>query len=225
LLQRALADEVSTEVPPFANYSLRPRDNGSAFHWLYRGGCAAIRTRDAGRLLAGLEQHLSGHGEVEEGMLPTTLTAIITATGRAIVLPSLAEDVARFDRPLRAAGGRLLDAPRTIIDPAAGTVVVPSPSVQLEVTARAELAAHLGSGADEGCVDPGTYPLAAWILPHDGAAAPSLLAAHLLESLTPAHRARPLPLDAIGALARSTRIVPLQSYAAQDLARVVAEVG
>lgn len=156
-------------------FGIRPANSSSDFHWLYWGRCPVVRSRDAERLVNALEHHLSVPSAAVADQLLWPMSAVVSVAGEAFLLPKIGASIARFDRPLRAAGMTVVDVPLVAVDPSTGELVVDAPTVTLAGPARDTLLEALGTTSEEGTVAPGRYPIAAWLAesgsPPDGEAA------------------------------------------------------
>lgn len=202
-------------------YGVRVADDESAFHWLYWGRCPVVRTRDAGRLLGALEQHLSAPGRAEGDQLVLRMSAGVTAEGQAFILPPLGAEVARLDRRLRDAGAALVDGPFAVVDPVRGELVVTAPDITIGPDVRDALVERIGSARAEAVVRPGRYPLGHWLVETDAPqASRGSGLAHLLGHL--AAPATQRGVEAATSLVTQLRTVVL---AMRDVSRVPAALG
>lgn len=215
---------VDEEAP--ANYSLRAGADDQGFHFLSRGECVVLRTRDRDRLLDGLARHLGGHRPPPAGTVRTASVAVVLAGGTAVLLPDIGADLPRVERRLRHLGAAIVDAPWVDIDPAAGQLVVPEPHLRLDRSGVDGLRQLLPAGPTEAVVAPGPYPLAAWFFAGAGADGPlgRAEAVHRAFASLPVVSGSPRREDLVPLLGRLFSTVLSACVAARDPAAVIAAV-
>jgi hypothetical protein len=165
LVTEALGDRVAHEVEnPTPFYSVRlgtaGRRKKAPLHNLLLGGRPVLSTRDLGRLVRGLGNHVSSH-LTSEGYVVEAVP--VAAPGGVVLVPTEVLAMGRVtDRLLLPAGFRMADVPRVVLDPAKAQVTVPEPEVVLSVpTARLE---PIGATTTEETLPPGTYDLSGWLV-------------------------------------------------------------
>jgi hypothetical protein len=163
LLSDALPGTSSADEALPQGFGVRPAGEDSSFHWLYWGRCPVARTRDAHRLVGALEHHLSAATSSGDWLV-LRLSAGITTSGEALLLPAVGADIARVDHRLRDAGVTLVDAPFSVVDPGARELVVEPPRIVAREEPRRELVEALGTRKRELVVVPGRYALAQWAI-------------------------------------------------------------
>ena len=141
------------------NYILSLASEPNRFHHLRWGGCTAVRSLDAGRVLTGLARHLVGHAPAPAGSIVVDAVASVR-NGEAWLLPStLRHDLTRHIRPLRRAGFELADTPGATIDLVSGELVVGSDPPLEQLLMELSSLAPDAPAADPG-VAAGRYRLA-----------------------------------------------------------------
>jgi hypothetical protein len=163
---RALGDRVVEGLETVAYYSLKigtpGRRKKTPMHYLYLGNRPIVGTRDVGRLIAGLSAQLSFIlAPPEEGYVLYAVP-VMTPAGLLLVPGEISQMANVVDRVLDGEDFRFADVPAVGLDAATGQVVVPASSVPLEIDA--DTLADLGPSASEGRLEPGSYPLAGWLM-------------------------------------------------------------
>ena len=204
-LRQALAAhiEASVAVPP--NFSVRIAEQPDSFHFLYWGGRTVVRTRDAGRLLHGLLTYLSVHGDPAPGTLPVRSLALVRNGSAVLCPPGLRNSLAKIEPLLVRRGFTVLDAPWAIVDLATCELVVPEPDLVVNRSALAEIVDAAPAGRRSPPVDPGRYPIAAWLFTDPDAALDTSLSrasatVRALSILPPPTPIPPAALDGLGGL-------------------------
>ncbi len=165
LVTDALGERVAHEVEnPAPFYSVRlgtaGRRKKAPLHTLLLGGRPVLSTRDLGRLVRGLGNHVSSHLSSEGYVVEAVPVA---APGGVLLVPTEILAMGRVtDRLLLPAGFRMADVPRVVLNPAKAQVTVPESVVELSVPA-ARLAA-IGATTSEETLPAGTYDLSGWLV-------------------------------------------------------------
>lgn len=161
----ALGDRVRPDVQASAAYSVRlgtpGRRKAAPLHHLYYGGRPVLGTRDLGRLLGGLARQLSPLLDPPTG-LQVNAVPVRTPRGVLMVPADVVGMSGSVDRLLTPQGYAFADVPRPLLHPEDGTVEVPAPTVDLDVSA--DRLAALGPSVEEPRLEAGRHPVAGWLL-------------------------------------------------------------
>ena len=182
VLRRLFAGSALEDTRVVDNYSvvLHPPKTGGRreLNLLLRGGEQLVRSRSSARVLRGLLGYLSADIALSDPDLLYLATTPAVRDGQGILLPPrLSAPLTSLQPRLSRLGIRLVDLPRTTVDPATAELVVPEPalphdmSVLEEQDARDGPAGAPGLGSELPAVLPGRYPLQTWYM----AISPSLL--------------------------------------------------
>lgn len=161
----ALGDRVRPQPDPVPFFSVRlgtpGRRKAAPLHHLYVGARPVLGTRDLGRLLGGLERHLSAQLVPLEGHVAEAVP-VRTPRGVLLVPAEILAMAGSVDRLLTPAGFAFADVPRVSLDLGNGTVEVPAPVVDLD--ADGDRVRTLGPSVAEDRLPAGSHPLAGWLL-------------------------------------------------------------
>ena len=168
LVEELFADRVAAGDRPDRNYSLwlapRAEDGVRDLHRVYRTFVRTMRTRSARRALDTLWHELDVRDVRAAGDQPLFDVTVLVRDGVAHLLPgilrsTIVDDLRRWER----AGFRLVERGWTLLDLAAGTVVVPAVDHPLTDPQLEERLAALDlDDRDEGPSASGSYPIATW---------------------------------------------------------------
>ncbi len=195
-----------SDAPVPVAYSVRVgtagRRKAAPLHHLYYGGRPVLGTRDLGRLLGGIERHLSPMVAPPEGLLVNAVP-VRTPRGVLLVPTDVLGMTGSVDRLLVPEGYAFADVPRVVLHPDDGTLEVPAPV--LDLTPSGDALAALGPSVSEERLDPGHYPIAGWLLAVSadqvGPLRPSVAVAHAARLLeTPFPTGAQAALEALVAL-------------------------
>lgn len=220
----------SAEQVPVA-YSVRlgarGRRKAAPLHHLYYGGRPVLGTRDLGRLLGGIERHLSPMIAPPEGLLVNAVP-VRTPRGVLLVPTDVLGMTGSVDRMLVPEGFAFADVPRVVLHPDDGTLEVPAPV--LDLTPPADALAALGPSVSEERLEPGRYPIAGWLLAvaadQVGPLRPTVAVAHAARLLeTPFPRGAQAALDALVALGARVPMVGVSWATPDELVGQVLDAG
>lgn len=205
------------------NYILSLASEPRRFHQLRWGGCTAVRSLDAGRVIRGLGRHLVGHAPAPIGSIVVDAVASVRDGEAWLLPPTLRTDLTRRIRPLRHAGFELTDAPWATIDLVTGELVVRSDALLEELLMELTSLSPDAPAPDPG-VEAGRYRLAG-VAFTDGAGADEMPAGdattRLLAGL-PVGAARWTPLvDALHELLSGIRRPVIQADTPAGFARAL----
>lgn len=169
-LRRLLAAHLRDE-PADPYYSVlvgEPDGSGPAdrFHFLYEAANAVVRTRDPERLVRGLLSHLARFAPEEDTPCLVVEGTALVKQGRALVAPSAVTSWLKVvERRLNIRGFQVVDSPWLRLDPAAATLVVREPALDVDWSAFDVLDGVVPRPArPDPAVAPGAYPLTGWAL-------------------------------------------------------------
>jgi hypothetical protein len=132
---------------------------------LVRGGSQLVRSRSAARALSALLNHLTADTTPpDEHLLALDATAGVVGDRAILLPPGLVNWTKQIQTKLARRGIVLVDTPFITIDPVAGELVVPIPSVPHDSDVLDELDDGARLAPELPHVGPGRYPIAAWYL-------------------------------------------------------------
>ena len=151
------------------NYSiaLHPAATGGnrKLNLLVQGGSQLVRSRSAARALAALLTCLSADTTPPDEHLLALDSSAAVVDGAALLLPpGMVHWAKELQTKLARRGIVLVDAPFVTIDPEAGELVVPTPSVPHDREVLTEIDHGARLGPELPYVQPGRYPITAWYL-------------------------------------------------------------
>lgn len=148
------------DAPPSVH--LLPGEDASQFHRMHRNGCLTAVSADPQRLFITAARHLAVTLPAPEGTARFQTLAVVR-DGVATMVPSLIDErLLHHQRRLRELGVLATDSPASLVDLAAGELVV-APDELLDLDALPELAAAFGHRRrEEPVVPPGRYPIDRW---------------------------------------------------------------
>lgn len=226
-LRAALHRHVDDSAPGTTTYSVRLSQD--RMHFLYWGGCSAVRTRDPRRLLEGLLSHVGGHGPRPVGThrLPAL---VLVHGGRAVLAPDgWRSELARLEPHLHRLGVATFDGPWTDVDLTVGEVVISRPAITLDSSAVPALVALApATPRRDPTVPPGRYPVRGWALWGEGGPEEvthtdgfMALAAESRFHLDPGE---PPPLPALASMLAGVRLVRASTDSPQAMAGIIEEL-
>ena len=168
VLREVLADRLVPHADPPANLSVHiasktPADAAQDLHLIYEGHRVLRRTRTVSQLLDGLGRRLTGW-DARACQDTLVLDAVVLhLDGRAHLLAADSRQRAtRRARKFADAGLMALGDRWFVLDPAAGTLTLPSAQLAHSARLRGLLAELDEDDADVGEVPAGTWPIASW---------------------------------------------------------------
>lgn len=222
-LREALAAYLVDDVQAPPAYSVRVQDGDDhggtrAFHALYHGRCALVRTRSRERLLRATRTALGVHLVANRagGLLPLRQLALVGPTGAVLAPPELLPRIERGEQELAELGIHLLDPPLVWLDPATGQLE----EVPLTGTATADNSAAVAAGESSPAAPVRPHPVRGWGLRRQGEEPPDAqeaLVALLPHVATGTGRSPAALLPAVTGLLGRVPLVPLATGSVGEL--------
>jgi hypothetical protein len=133
------------------------------FHLLFRRAGRVLRTRDPDRLARALVAELSAYRPAPEGLLRLPGVALVRDGEALVACLGVRSSFDLVERRLNASGFYLVDEPFILVDPVAGTLVVPEPALPVDWSALGRIETVVGGQRRaEAAAPPGRYRISRW---------------------------------------------------------------
>jgi peroxiredoxin Q/BCP len=165
LFPGALVDD--HRAPDNYSVSLHTDTDGRSreLNLLVHGSTQLVRSRSAGRVIAGLLQQLSDDlGTGDDALLKVNATVAVMGADAVLLPPGLVQWVKQLQPRFTRQGLALADVRQATVDLERAEVVVPQPTIDHEPAILDELDEGVRLGSELPWVRPGRYPLRAWFL-------------------------------------------------------------